>query len=268
MEFLSKENESGLSIFKQKYTSDRESSVSFEQISNLQKVVVRQNLHQMVSPLNAIQGYLELLDASADVEPNAKQKYYKKQIETGLNELQNILKHIHSLYERQQSNPKKSEIESPEDAESANELTSSQLKPSTQLLDVDVNWVIRDGVKQVEGSDVFISYNLATTHTHIEADIFLLRVVFHELFTLCSSLYSLRGITSNISTYYEEDKVLVRCELSEPIGLGDWAVDTSLPLKQFHRWLDLAKSIGIQAASTHEQFAMSFSAVYGKQRVK
>ena len=111
MEFLSKENESGLSIFKQKYTSDRESSVSFEQISNLQKVVVRQNLHQMVSPLNAIQGYLELLDASADVEPNAKQKYYKKQIETGLNELQNILKHIHSLYERQESNPKKSEIE-------------------------------------------------------------------------------------------------------------------------------------------------------------
>ena len=101
MEFLFKENESGLSIFKQKYTSDRESSVSFEQISNLQKVVVRQNLHQMVSPLNAIQGYLELLDASADVEPNAKQKYYKKQIETGLNELQNILKHIHSLYESQ-----------------------------------------------------------------------------------------------------------------------------------------------------------------------
>lgn len=268
MEFLSKENESGLSIFRKKYTSDRDKSVSFEQISNLQKVVVRQNLHQMVSPLNAIQGYLELLDASAEVEPNAKQKYYKKQIETGLNELHNILKHIHSLYEGQESSPMKAEVESPKDAVIASKLTSSQLKPSKQLLDVDVNWIIREGVKQVEGSDVFVSCNLANTHTHIEADVFLLRVVFHGLFTLCSRLYSLRGITTNISTYYEEDKVMVQCELSESISLDDWAVDTSLPLKQLHCWLDLAKSIGIQAASTHDQFTMSFSAVYGKQRVK
>ncbi len=268
MEFLSKENESGLSIFKKKYTSDREKSVSFEQISNLQKVVVRQNLHQMVSPLNAIQGYLELLDASSDVEPNAKQKYYKKQIETGLNELHNILKHIHSLYEGQESNPIKAEIESPKDAVVASKLTSSQKRPSKHLLDVDVNWVIRDGIKKVNNSETFMRCNLANTHTHIEADVLLLRVVFHELFSLCSRLYTLRGITTNVSTYDEEGRIIVCCELSEPIGLGDWSVDASLPLNQYHCWLDLAKSIGIQAESTNNQFTMSFTAIYGKQRVK
>jgi signal transduction histidine kinase len=260
MEFLSKEDQSRLSRLKMVHNSERDKSASFEQLSNLQKVVVRQNLHQMVSPLNAIQGYLELLDASADVEPNAKQRYYKKQIETGLNELHNILNHIHSLYEGQLPKPKEGQL--------PNTISDIQKRPSKHLLDVDVNWVIRDGIKKVNNSETFMRCNLANTHTHIEADVLLLRVVFHELFSLCSRLYTLRGITTNVSTYDEEGRIIVCCELSEPIGLEDWSVDASLPLNQYHCWLDLAKSIGIQAESTNNQFTMSFTAIYGKQRVK
>lgn len=276
MEFLSKEDQSRLSRLKMVHNSERDKSASFEQLSNLQKVVVRQNLHQMVSPLNAIQGYLELLDASADVEPNAKQRYYKKQIETGLNELHNILNHIHSLYEGQLPKPKEGqlpkpkegEIPKPKEGKLPNTISDIQKRPSKHLLDVDVNWVIRDGIKKVNNSETFMRCNLANTHTHIEADVLLLRVVFNELFSLCSRLYTLRGITTNVSTYDEEGRIIVCCELSEPIGLGDWSVDASLPLNQYHCWLDLAKSIGIQAESTNNQFTMSFTAIYGKQRVK
>ena len=295
MEFLSSESSASLSSLLKTSNLERDKSASFEQISNLHKVVVRQSLHQMVSPLNAIQGYLELFDASGDVEPNAKQQYYKKQIETGLNELHNILNHIHSLYEGQQSmqtevermnssalplvnqpdagplqdgDTVKTHIPSPTKNQLSHKPTLAQAKTSEQLLDVDINWIIRDAVDKYRECENCIRFTLANTHTHIEADVFLLRVVFHELFSLCSSLYQSHGITSELSTNYEEGRVVVCCQLSKSIGLGDWSNDASLPLKQYHRWLDLAKSIDIQTASTNNQFVMYFPAAYGKQRVK
>lgn len=79
---------------------------------NLQKSIVRQNMHNAMSPISAISGYLELMNLTLDEDADPERiERYRKKIENGIQELNIILEHLHKTFSE--------EVES-EDEEDAN----------------------------------------------------------------------------------------------------------------------------------------------------
>jgi homospermidine synthase len=68
-------------------------------VHQLQKSIVRQNMHNAMSPLSAISGYLELINMSLMTEPDIEQiDFYRKKIESGINEVNTIIEQLQGIY--------------------------------------------------------------------------------------------------------------------------------------------------------------------------
>ncbi len=271
MESLPPFDRSHITVTNKEYVKD---SSDIRKILELQRMVVQQNLHQMVSPLNAIQGYLELMDSASEANQAEKKRYYKKQIETGLDELHKILHHIHELYETKVSDKSQVDvIESITGIDTEDIQTNdakavrtsnyvdgvvNSIRTTDHYLDVDLNWIIRDGLKKFDNWSDYLNLELAKTGTHVLADVYLIRVVVHEFLRFMSLIQESESVTVELKSHSDENYVYLTASLSNQLGLESWSTNEQLPLSQYHRWLDLTKSLELKTETTDQEFTMKF----------
>jgi hypothetical protein len=271
MESLPPFDRSHITVTKKESVKD---SSDIRKILELQRMVVQQNLHQMVSPLNAIQGYLELMDSASEANQAEKKRYYKKQIETGLDELHKILHHIHELYETKVSDKSQVDVNESITGVDTEDLQTNDakavrtsdyvdgvvnsLRTTDHYLDVDLNWIIRDGLKKFDNWSDYLNLDLAKTGTHVLADVYLIRVVVHEFLRFMSLIQESESVTVELKSHSDETYVYLTASLSNQIGLESWSTNEQLPLSQYHRWLDLTKSLELKTDTTDQEFTMKF----------
>jgi signal transduction histidine kinase len=140
---------------KEKYTK-------LKTVHQLQKSIVRQNMHNAMSPLSAISGYLELINISLLTNPDLDQiEYYRKKIETGINEVNTIIEQLQGIYNDESDNLLIDDVE--------------------HLLDVDLNWLVREVCNKMHFTDTDIKFNMKSTSLHVQTDIFITKLIIFNL---------------------------------------------------------------------------------------
>lgn len=140
---------------KEKYTK-------LKTVHQLQKSIVRQNMHNAMSPLSAISGYLELINLSLLSNPDLDQiEYYRKKIETGIQEVNTIIEQLQGIYNDESDNLLIDDVE--------------------QLLNVDLNWLVREVCNKMHFTDTDIKLNMKTISLHVQTDIFITKLIIFNL---------------------------------------------------------------------------------------
>src|SRR5690554_2247749 len=147
-------NYSGDNILKEKF-------LQFHKVQQLQKGILRQNMHNAMSPLSAIAGYLDLIDLSLNQEADAqKLSYYRKKIETGVKEVNEILEQLQEVYK--------------EDETDYDETLDD-------LLDVDLNWMSREVFIEMKCKRDNITFEVKHHPLHIKTDLYITKLIFFKL---------------------------------------------------------------------------------------
>lgn len=121
--------------------------------------MVRQYMHNAMSPISAISGYLELLNMSLYSNANVEQlERYRKKIQSGVNEVNSILEQLQEIYS-----------EDTEDAMPENALA------------VDLNWVIGEVSSYLMSSNAQIIFNGTGTPVYVFADLLVIKMILSNL---------------------------------------------------------------------------------------
>lgn len=164
---------------KEKYTK-------LKTVHQLQKSIVRQNMHNAMSPLSAISGYLELINISLLSNPDLEQiEYYRKKIETGIHEVNTIIEQLQGIYNDESDNLLIDDIE--------------------HLLDVDLNWLVREVCNKMHFTDSDIKLNMKSISLHVQTDIFITKLIIFNLINYSikcnSNKQAIELITDSTSDY-------------------------------------------------------------------
>lgn len=140
----------------------KERYAKLKKVHQLQRSIVRQNMHNAMSPLSAISGYLELINMSLLNDPDLDQiEYYRKKIETGINEVNTIIEQLQGIYN--------------------DETDNVLVEDSNELLDVDLNWLVREVCTRMHFTDSNIQFNMKSKSLHIQTDIFITKLIVFNL---------------------------------------------------------------------------------------
>ncbi|MCW9705398.1 hypothetical protein [Fodinibius salsisoli] len=75
------------------------------EIHDLQKKMIRQNMHKAMSPISAISGYLELMKIFLQNDAkSSKIEHYRSRIEEGVDELGEIIEELHDVFDEEEEN--------------------------------------------------------------------------------------------------------------------------------------------------------------------
>lgn len=130
-------------------------------VHKLQRSIVRQNMHNAMSPISAISGYLELINMSLSQEPDVEQiEYYRKKIEDGIQEVNTIMEQIQGIYSDE---------------------TDNCCKESDTMLDVDLNWIVHEVCTQNRFMEQNVEFSTNTNPLHIHTDIFIAKLILFNL---------------------------------------------------------------------------------------
>lgn len=130
-------------------------------IQQLQRSIVKQNMHNAMSPLSAISGYLELMDMSLEEDASVEQiEQYRRKIEKGITEVNDILWELNTLYEQEQEQ----------------ELEESFLK-------VDINWLVRDVFNQLKTNSSRVNFKPTPEPLHINTALYTIKLIIYKLTT-------------------------------------------------------------------------------------
>ncbi|MDG5768217.1 HAMP domain-containing sensor histidine kinase [Balneolales bacterium ANBcel1] len=161
-----------------------------KQESDARKSVLRLTTHDLMSPLNAIKGYLDLmkfcLNTNADLEQLAG---YRSKIKSGVEDISSILQQVREM-------GKQDEYE------------------DYIALDVDLNWVVRDVCDVMEGAALAKEHKLECIQTsqpvYVSADLSRLKRILFNLITN-SIKYTSRGgeITVSVENNDAEARIIV-----------------------------------------------------------
>lgn len=144
---------------KEKYTK-------LKTVHSLQKSIVRQNIHNVMSPLSAISGYLELINLSLESDPDLNQlEFYRQKIEKGIIEVNTIIEQIQGIYTDETDQTSTEEISS---------------------LDVDLNWLVREVIGKMHFSDQNIELEEKAVGLHVCTDIFITKLIIFNLINYAS----------------------------------------------------------------------------------
>lgn len=131
-------------------------------VHQLQKSIVRQNMHNAMSPLSAISGYLELINMKLSSDPDLDQiEYYRTKIESGIQEVNTIIEQLQGIYNDETDTLLIDEVE--------------------QLLDVDMNWLIREVCSKMHFTETDINFNMKSVALHVQTDIFITKLIIFNL---------------------------------------------------------------------------------------
>lgn len=160
-------------------------------IHDLHKQTVRHYLHDVMSPLSAASGYLELLKAnsgSSNPEPENIQRYSQK-IEEGLNEVAFIVEQLHDMF--------RIENEAEEDL----------------LPELDINWLAGE-VTEIACSSEELNASSVKLHqqseqVHVEADLFQLKLIIYNM-VKAADQFTTTGSTIEIETSEEDGNAVLK----------------------------------------------------------
>ena len=164
---------------KEKYTK-------LKKVHQLQKSIVRQNMHNAMSPLSAISGYLELINISLSSDPDLDQiEYYRNKIEIGIYEVNSIIEQLQGIYN--------------------DENDTVLIDDAEHLLNVDLNWLVREVCNKMYFTDSDIKFNMKSISLHIETDIFITKLIIFNLINYAikcnGKKQSIELVTDSTSTY-------------------------------------------------------------------
>lgn len=132
-----------------------------EGLHKLQGSIVKQNMHNAMSPISAISGYLELINMSLFDDPDVDQiEYYRKKIESGVNEVNIIIEQLQQIYNQEM-------IAAAEDHE--------------EMIDVDLNWMIQEVSDQMYFSSTNIDIQRKISPLHVKTDLFIAKLIIFNL---------------------------------------------------------------------------------------
>lgn len=130
-------------------------------VHQLQKSIVKQNMHNAMSPISAISGYLELINISLSSNPDIKQiEHYRKQIEAGINQVNVILEQLMEIY---------------------NDESESAVSGQEDLLDVDLNWVVSEVCQQMHCAGPNVTFTRSKNPLHVRTDLFMAKLIIFNL---------------------------------------------------------------------------------------
>ncbi|MAO63713.1 MAG: hypothetical protein CL666_01805 [Balneola sp.] len=131
-------------------------------LNQLQKSIVRQNMHNAMSPLSAISGYLELINMTLEHDASVDQiEHYRRKIEHGVTEVNEILQQLNSLYEQEQM---------------INEM-------GEDFLDVDLNWAIREVCHRLERDESKLTFAPTEKPLHVNTALYTSKLIIYKLIT-------------------------------------------------------------------------------------
>lgn len=131
-------------------------------LNQLQKSIFRQNMHNAMSPLSAISGYLELINMTLEHDASVDQiEHYRKKIEHGVTEVNQILQQLNSLYEEEQT---------------VNEM-------GEDFLDVDLNWTVREVCHRLERDESKLAFTPSARPLHVNTALYTSKLIIYKLIT-------------------------------------------------------------------------------------
>ena len=140
-------------------------------VHQLQKSIVRQNMHNAMSPLSAISGYLELINMSLISDPDYEQiEYYRKKIESGIHEVNTILEQLQGIYNDESDLVTTDEVDT--------------------FLDVDLNWLVRDVCAKMHFTESDLKLDMKTISLHVQTDVFITKLIIFNLINYASKCNS------------------------------------------------------------------------------
>jgi len=170
-------------------------------VHELQNRTVRHFMHNVMSPLSAVSGYLELLSNNLNgISDNEKLTRYSAHIGDGLNEIGFLLEQIHDIYK--DDYVQDAETESPV---------------------IEVNWLV-DEVKNIvsNSSEIRASrivFHQSETPVYVEAELFQIKLMLYNLVT-AADFFSTTESTLEIEVEADETEFALIIRSS-----GDRALD-------------------------------------------
>ncbi|WP_421775006.1 hypothetical protein [Gracilimonas sp.] len=156
-------------------------------VHQLQRSIVKQNMHNAMSPISAISGYLELINISLSNNPDVKQiQHYRKQIEEGINQVNVILEQL-------------MEIHSDE--------SDSVVSDQEQLLEVDLNWIVSEVCEQMRCAGPNIEFKRSENPLHVRTDLFMLKLIIFNLISFALKCAGKESVTE-MMTNKEDNKAV------------------------------------------------------------
>ncbi|MCP9291926.1 MULTISPECIES: hypothetical protein [Gracilimonas] len=156
-------------------------------VHQLQKSIVKQNMHNAMSPISAISGYLELINISLSNNPDVKQiQHYRKQIEAGINQVNVILEQLMEIYSDE---------------------SDTVVSGREDLLDVDLNWIISEVCDQMRCAGPAVDFKRSANPLHVHTDIFMLKLITFNLISFALKCSGKDSVTE-ISTGKKDNKAV------------------------------------------------------------
>jgi len=146
--------------------------------------------HDISSPLNAVSGYLELMEECLQHEMDISTiQHYRSQIHSGIQDISDIINQL-------------------------SEITSLKRGfKSLNFINVDINWVVNDICNKMKieagKSGKKIKVNTIERSAHVKADISKLKRILYNIITNGIKYTKDDGLIT-VSTYLEEDRVYVK----------------------------------------------------------
>lgn len=156
-------------------------------VHQLQNRTVRHFMHNVMSPLSAVSGYLELLINNLDgLQKEEKLSRYSKNIGDGLNEIGFLLEQLHDIYKDDNTEGGTSE------------------QPVVEL-----NWLVNE-VRQIVSNSTelrasSISFIESAEPVFVKAELFQIKLMIYNLFTIADS-FSSEGSTLEIEVDRDESE--------------------------------------------------------------
>lgn len=161
-------------------------------VHRLQRSIVKQNMHNAMSPISAISGYLELINMSLLGNPDVEKiESYRKKIESGVAEVNSIIEQLQDIY-------------------SQDLITSG---PDTQKVEVDLNWLITDVLDNMYGRRDLIELDTAKEPLHISTDLFIAKLIIFNLINYAGKV-ALRSEGVHISSDKEAGSAVLMIEFT------------------------------------------------------
>jgi hypothetical protein len=133
-----------------------------EGVHKLERSIIRQNMHNAMSPISAISGYLELINMSLEDNPDVERiEYYRKKIESGVNEVNNIIEQLQGIYSQ--------------------ELMAGFDDDGDDLIDVELNWMIQEVCNQMQSSTSNVTLSQKAFPLHVRTDLFIAKLIIFNL---------------------------------------------------------------------------------------
>lgn len=174
-------------IFEEQKEPSNDSLDKLRGVHQLQKSIVKQNMHNAMSPISAISGYLELINISLSNNPDVKQiQHYRKQIEAGINQVNVILEQLMEIY-----------------SDESDTVTTGQ----EDLLDVDLNWIVSEVCDQMRCAGPNVNFERSDNPLHVHTDIFMLKLIIFNLISFALKCSGKDSIT-DMNTVKKENRAV------------------------------------------------------------